>query len=107
MMKPIQIEWQGRSGKKYMFDAFPLGTKFRHFPGNYIFARHTATNAYPVYIGQSEDIGTRLEKHEKQTCVERHGATHIHVKRTPGGEAMRLAEETDLRANYSTPCNDQ
>lgn len=107
MSNPQKVNWKGRSGATYSYSAFPIGTNFKSFAGNYIFAKHVSSGIHPIYIGQSEDVPDRLRNHEKKVCASHNGATHIHVKQTPGGEAQRLAEETDLRANYSTPCIDQ
>lgn len=41
----------------------------------------------------------------KEACAKRHGATHVHAHLTPGGDQVRLDEETDLRRLWDPPCN--
>lgn len=61
----------------------------------------------PCYIGQTENLGDRLENHEKEACAKRNGATHIHVHGNGSGEKARKAEEKDLILKWQPPCNDQ
>jgi len=63
-----------------------------------------------IYIGQG-DLKDRVENHHQAACIERKGATHIHVHLN-GRHADWVAEEQDLLANYSnayqpTGCNEK
>jgi hypothetical protein len=100
--------WPGLSGKIYTYHVYPFGTALKAEPGNYIYARLNAQNQWvPLYIGETDDLESRVATHEKRECVRRNGVTHIHAHLTPGGRSQRLAEETDLRSNFSTSCNNQ
>ena len=97
----------GNQMHKYKYWIYPMGTSFKEEPGNYIFAKQTPGSWSPCYMGQTKNLNERLENHEKEACAKRHGATHIHVHLTAGGEAVRKAEEKDLIIRWKSPCNDQ
>ncbi|MFQ2070643.1 hypothetical protein ACK35S_16465, partial [Aeromonas veronii] len=81
--------------------------EFKDISGNYIFAKETSPGKWwPVYIGQTNSLSTRLSHHEKEACAKSNGATHIHAH-TSGNEATRLAEEKDLIVNWTPVCNGQ
>ena len=102
------IMWPGLSGKEYKYWIYTVGTSFKEEPGNYIFSKETRPGYWsPCYIGQTENLDKRLGDHEKEACARRYGATHIHAHTTPGGEAIRKAEEKDLIQKWKPPCNEQ
>ena len=97
--------WTGKSGKAYPFEVYKIGTSFKDVGGNYIFAKETTANRWtPQYIGETQSLRDRLPNHEKLPCVERNGATHVHVHANSNAGA-RLAEEADLIAATNPPCN--
>lgn len=101
------ILWTGKSCQQYKYWIYPLGTEFDEKPGNYVFAKETQPGYLAtVYIGQANNLKTRLGNHEKEQCARRNGGTHI-CAHTSGTEAQRLAEEKDLIQNYKPVCNDQ
>lgn len=104
-----EILWPGSSKRNYRYWIFPLNQVFNPSqPCNYIFARKNQAGLWePVYIGEASDIQERFDTHEKWPSINLHGATHVMAHTTLGGKAVRLAEETDLRQNWWTPCNDQ
>ena len=94
--------WIGASGASYRYFIHELPVSFNtDQPGNYIFSKLNAEKRWvPIYIGQG-DLGDRIgEGHQKWDCIQRKGATHVHVH-TNSTEAARLAEEQDLLANYT------
>lgn len=108
-MTTPQCTWPGASGRNYAYYIHSIGTTFLKEPGNYIFAKITGPGLWtPIYIGETECLGDRCgQTHEKWALAIRHGATHIHAHVNQSGVQARLNEETDLRRNYRTPCNDQ
>jgi predicted GIY-YIG superfamily endonuclease len=101
-------EWPGVSGKKYQYYVYPFGASLKEAAGNYIYAKLNYKNQWvPLYIGETDDLDTRVATHEKRECVRRNGVTRIHAHLTSGDRSVRLAEETDIRKNFRTPCNDQ
>lgn len=103
-----EIYWPGQSGKKYLYGVYEIETSFKDVPGNYIYAKkNNSGNWTPLYIGQTENLGQRLEDHEEESCAKRYGATHVHVHGNEGGESARRAEEKNLILKWQPPCNDQ
>ena len=77
-------------------------------PGNYVFAKQQANGTFTaIYIGETEDLGTRLADHERRPCAIKNGATHILVRANNGGEQARLREEAELIAHCKPVCNVQ
>ncbi len=102
------VFWPGLLGNKYQYWSYGMGHSLKAEAGNYIFARINNNNQWePVYIGETEDLNDRVTNHEKRECAIRHRATHIHAHLISGRRQVRLDEETDLRNNFSTLCNDQ
>jgi len=101
------IKWPGISGREYTYYIWPRGSTFdAGQAGNYIYARETTPNRFvPIYIGQTSDLNRRLCDHEQEACVDRYGATHLHVHVTSGGEEARLGEEKDLIKKWQPSCN--
>ena len=101
------IHWTGDSGNKYKYWIHPRGTELKAVAGNYVYAKETSPNRWkPVYIGQTGDLKERQTAKYKKECLDREGATHIHVH-TNNDEDSRLAEEADLIAKWQPPCNTQ
>jgi hypothetical protein len=99
------IDWEGKSGKKYRYWIYPIGTTFKDEGGNYAFAKETKPGYWsPQYFGQTKSLKDRLGDHEKEACAKRNGATHIHAHLN-ANEADRLAEERDLIQKWNPPCN--
>lgn len=97
--------WTGASGKKYEYSIHLIGTTWKDEPGNYIFTKQSSPNTWePIYIGETESLKERLPHHNELPCIIRNGGTHIHAHINRGDQA-RLDEESDLKANYTTPCN--
>lgn len=101
------VNWPGKSGKTYRYQYYIIGEKLKAEPGNYIFAKVVNNIWVPIYVGETEDLDQRVATHEKRECARKNGATHIHAHLTPGTRQVRLDEETDLRQNFSPPCNEQ
>lgn len=108
--QPQIVDWPGQSNITYRYWVYPRHTTFDgQHPGNYIYAKLNALGHWvPVYIGQTGNLNERITpNHEKARCVDRNGATHIHVHVTPAGENARLAEEKDLILRWQPACNIQ
>ena len=56
-------------------------------------------------MGQTKDLSERFDNHHQQECIDKHKATHIHVRVKQGGVRARRAEERDIRQRYDPPCN--
>ncbi len=102
------IDFTGKSGKKYTFNVYPLGTKFKDIRAVYAFTKRTPkenTHTQAVlYVGESEKLGDRISNHEKLECVKPLGCNCICVH-SEDNEVARMAKEKDLIENYDPPCN--
>ncbi len=100
MASPPSHRWQGASLSWYEYFVYPWPQTFdagQH--GNYIFAKRDAQKPWQyvaLYIGETEDLGTRLDQHHKLECALDHGMTHVHVKKSSSEKLVRTAEESDL-----------
>ncbi len=104
--EPDIVDFRGVSGEVYAFEVYPDDTEFDDEGAVYVFTKITPFKATPLYIGETETLGTRIANHEKWECADKHGCTHICVYWV-GSKEEGLEIETDLRHNYNTPCNDQ
>lgn len=97
--------WIGNSGAGYTYFIYEIGHPMADTPGNYIYAKVVSGKWHPVYIGQG-NLRNRsdTDTHHKGRCIKRNSATHFHAHRN-ADERDRKAEEQDLLAHYSTPCN--
>ncbi|MDA8001234.1 MAG: hypothetical protein MPL62_08085 [Alphaproteobacteria bacterium] len=59
----------------------------------------------PVYIGQTGDLSERFDHHHKMNCIRQHGATHMHVHKSPYDDGIRRSEERDLLGIWNPGCN--
>ena len=100
-----EIIWTGASGRKYTYFIYPIGTKFIDVPGNYVFAKATPEGHYALYVGETGALSERFDNHHKMPCIERRGATHIHVHKSSDDDEIRRAEEADIIAQWNPPCN--
>jgi hypothetical protein len=102
-----QVRWPGKSGNKYVYRVYPVGTKLKAIPGNFIFAKKMNDVWSPLYISQTEDLSARFLDDRLEECVQRNGATHVHVHKASDEVGPRVDEEIDLRGNFGSPCNDR
>jgi hypothetical protein len=110
MPKIADAPFSGTSGS-YEFEVYPLNTTFNAVGAVYVFTKRTVdasgrgTHAL-IYIGQTDSLADRIPNHEKLPCIRQYGANCICVHRDET-EPSRLEKETDLRAAFRTPCNEQ
>lgn len=106
----IIVTFTGVSGNTYDFTAYSLNTSFNNVGAIYAFTKqyhdNQGTSRYrPLYIGKTSELGDRIDGHEKWNCVNENGVNSICVYREDSA-TKRSEIETDLLANYSTPCNE-
>src|SRR6266480_4059466 len=103
MSKIEDLTLTGKSGTKYTFQMYPLGTEFKAVGGVYIITKRTASTTGGshslIYIGQTGDLSERFDDHHKADCFKRHGANCIGVL-LEESEEKRVAIEADLLAAY-------
>lgn len=101
-----KCKWTGASGKEYIYEIYLIeGTTWNDVKGNYIFAKESKPqNWEALYIGETESFKDRIPNHNELPCIQLNKGTHVHVRINYDSQA-RLAEEKDLLANHTTPCN--
>ena len=68
MAETPTINGVGKSGQKYLYYIYPIGTNFEKEAGNYVFALQSNPNRWrPIYIGQTEDLSERFDNHHGTT----------------------------------------
>ena len=99
--------WQGRSGYWYAHNIFPMISAPKWIAEcNYLFVAVGGDHKrYPIYIGQTGNLRSRLTSHEKLRPALDLGATEIHVHLLGVSEDNRLLIEADLLDAYYTPLN--
>ena len=94
--------WNGASGKQYTYYIWPRHPNINAGElGNYIYSKKNNLGQWvPVYIGQG-DLSVRCTKsHHQIQCIDRAGATNVHVHLN-AREQDRIAEEQDLLRRYT------
>ena len=123
-------KWTGESGKSYTFQILPIDVTFDDIGCVYIYAKRVADEKVTVtvseknaninvdvhawqctYVGQTSKLATRIDQHasgtaDSEKCIQRSGATHIHVHKLKTRQA-RIDVETDIRNGYAWRCNMQ
>ena len=98
--------WFGKSGDPYAFKVFNWPETFFPSSGIYIFCKFRQKGQWePIYVGETVNISTRFDDHHKMNCIQRYGATHIHILGPIEVEPQRRTIEEDLILNYGPPCN--
>jgi hypothetical protein len=105
-----KTKFKGESGKKYRFQVFPLGTRFRKVSGVYLIAYRGRNNEGShrhkiLYVGQTQDLSQPFQQHRKAQDLMRLGANCICVQ-SDKSEESRVTKERDLVTMFSPPCND-
>ena len=110
MAKIDTVTFTGASGNTYEFIAYSIDTSFNNIGAVYVFTNQFegVQGRYqyrPLYIGKTSELADRISGHEKWDCVNEHGVNSICVY-VEGNATSRSKIESDLIANYSTPCNE-
>ena len=103
------VRFEGASGDTYDFTAYSINSSFGNYGAVYIFTKQYYDNQgkswyLPLYIGKTSELGDRISGHEKWDCVNDNGVNSICVY-AESSATLRSRIESDLIANYSTPCN--
>ena len=94
-----------KGGKaSYTFEVHPAEGTFGDIGAVYIFSRAEGELHEALYIGQTDELGTRIANHEKWPCVQQHDCNRICVL-FRASESGRRAVESDLLAGSDPPCN--
>lgn len=106
------ITFNGKSGEKYYFKAWPLQTRFNPLGAVYFVTKRVFSDKNyrrasheSIFIGQTPDLTVPLATPLQLACFEKQGANCICVF-VDASEERRLAVAQDLLAAHSTTCND-
>ena len=91
--------------RNYKFNVYEPGPGWHEVPAVYIFARRVQGSSWiALYIGETDNLRTRLTNHEKWPAAVQLKASHIHTRRVDDRE-QRLQLETYLRQEFDPPLN--
>ena len=95
---PNTCKWGG-----YDFEFWKLQI-LDSFSGVYIYTRLVDNTHYLVYVGKSEDVGQRMQEHNRDDPLIWDSSDHIHGVKV---DEKRLREqiECELIASYNPPLN--
>lgn len=102
MIDFVTLEAEGRT---YNFEVYPKETRFKDVVALYVFLAPTLGGYYPLYIGQTTELGTRLENHHKWSEAVRHGFAYIGVCRDVSILSLDL-DERALIQRHRPPLNE-
>lgn len=105
------LNFVGDSGKGYNFTAYTTNTSFKDVGAVYIFTKRRldADGTYKyrfLYVGETGELGTRIDNHEKRDCVNRYDCDSICIH-LEENSSKRLSIEDDLInwGDSRPPCN--
>ena len=94
-------KWIGASKTQYTYYIHELPISFQEVYGNYIYSKRNSKNRWvPIYIGEGELSDRISSAHHRAQCIQKKGATHVHVH-TTSSKNQGKAEEEDLLGNYT------
>ena len=107
------ITFTGKSGEKYFFHAWPLGTRFKSMAAVYFVTKRSFSNKTyriagheGIYIGQTENLTDPFSTQMQLDCFKKHGANCVCLYLAEN-EERRVAVEQDMIAAHRTSCNEQ
>ena len=95
--------WDGRK-----FTVWPVSksTSDLNYGGVYIYTRTINSIYYPVYVGQSENIGRRIEEHRQELIDSpTRFSEHVHCSSVSLGVLSRMLVEQNLISTHNPPLN--
>ena len=103
----MSLKITGSSGSEYEFTVYSRSQQFNAVGGVYLFTKNIpGTNKHQyVYLGITNDLSTRFDKHHKEKEIKEAGATHICIFREDD-KSKREKVERDLLSAINTICND-
>ena len=96
----------------YEFEGpYPDTSRLRHAAGVYAILDHRRDLKWWVIdVGESEDVRSRVDTHDRKNCWELHrqGTLGVAVLYTPGWTADQRRElERQVRRTFNPPCGDR
>ena len=95
----------------YTFEGpYTSAGSLRNASGVYVILCAGQSNYTVTDVGESSDVRTRVENHDRSDCWKSNCTTQLSVAvlYTPGlSEAERRIIESEIRTQYSPPCGDK
>jgi len=80
MSKLGTITLAGCSKKKYDFDIYQIGTKFKALGAVYFISKRDSSKTHkPIYLDITNDLSSRFNNHHKEGCIRKMKANCISV----------------------------
>jgi hypothetical protein len=101
-----RVEFTDLRGRKYVYSVRKFEDYWADVPGNYIFAKRTATGWMPLYIGEAASLQKRMGRHRDawEYCRLR-GASFVLAHVNLGDYKEREAEQRALMVAFDPPGN--
>jgi hypothetical protein len=104
-----EVEFAGRSGRRYGFRVYVWDTRFKAVPGIYVVASRTlepgqAAQYAALYVGEAADLSAALEDHPRDECFQMYYANVVGVLKEDDAE-KRASILADLLGGLTLPCN--
>lgn len=104
-----EVQFAGRSGRRYDFRVYVWDTKFKTVPGVYVVASRTvepseAAQYAPLFIGESADLSAALKDHPRDECFQMYYANVVGVLKEDDARE-RASILADLLGGLTPPCN--
>jgi hypothetical protein len=102
------VVFNGKSGEKYRFEAWPMETRFQPAAAVYfVTKREVAVGTFTraghenMFLGQTSDLSAPLGTAAQLAWFEKHGANCVCIY-SAENEAQRVAIQKDLESGYPT-----
>ena len=106
MAKIETIKLDSCSGSLYEFDVYPIGTNFKALAAIYFISKRNDDSSHSgIYLGITDDISNRFNKHHKEDCFNEHNANCISILINSSEEEREMIEK-DILCKYNFPCNE-
>jgi len=110
MAKLGTLKLKGSDNTTYSFDVYPSDTIWNpdvdcvYYISKRTLKRDGGGNHIEIYVGETDDLKTRLTNHHKQSCFDNHNYNAVSIHRE-NSEALRLQIEAALIKSIKPPCN--
>lgn len=105
------ITVKGCSGIEYTFEGpYSNTNQLEDRSGVYFITWYKNNEYYPIDVGESKNVKTRIETHDRKDCWDENcnGQLMAAVYYTPNKQQQgRMEIEQDIRCNYNFPCGDR
>jgi hypothetical protein len=100
----------GKTGNDFEFVAYPWDEDIKPIGAVYVITKCTPEpgghlHYSPIYVGQTHDLSTHFDNHDKTDCLARYGANCVCVLAVNDAR-LRAEVVSEIRKQYNLICND-